>query len=334
MQASVASMVHDSMISMSHKTISQITQLGVMTLPHTHAHNTNDKRKSAHESYPCSCHRMPFLWTLRDGSFSSQARLLQSSAPDVLASALTLQQTIQKKTAEDEQAKKAAEEEVPQEPQTSAVEADEQDDDDYDDFLYAQAIAERGETMEDEEDESMPFGGSTSHGGNRPPKALNAKAKTAPAAPTPSQTQPEEIEVAPMDLDAMGGFPVRPGVVIPSKCVTVASLRLTSESCELFAVPKNLPAAGAAKWPVEVAKLRVGLGHLEAMLGGTAGAKVKDQVVKSTLTALKRLGTAANDKKLKCTVDTGLFSVKCAAVREALEKCKDMRAQCMDIWLH
>ena len=190
---------------------------------------------------------MPFLWTLRDGSFSSQARLLQSSAPDVLDSALTLQQTIQKKMAEDEQAKKAAGEDVPQEPQTSAVEAEEQDDDDYDDFLYAQAIAERGETMEDEEDESTPLGGSTSQGGNRPPKALNAKAKTAPAAPTPSQTQPEEIEVAPMDLDAMCGFPVRPGVVIPSKCVTVASLRLTSESCGLFCIAKKATCSRSSK---------------------------------------------------------------------------------------
>ena len=109
-------------------------------------------------------------------------------------------------------------------------------------------------------------------------------------------------------------------------CVSVSSLQLTSQECQYFRQPPGLKLGG--KWQIEVAKMRGSLEHLTALL--SSGSKVKDQEIKTDLTALKRLGNEKTDKRLKCEKRTGneKFSNLCNAVREILCKSKDMRALC------
>lgn len=231
---------------------------------------------------------------------------------------------------------------------------DEDDIDDEEEFLLAQALAEKMPNAESDTEEQSHFSGITSrkrkgHAGSSgqtgpmlPPQAPPSKSARRTQLPSsvPVVHQPrqpmadtdETTDIAQTQTAIAIVESASPKWAGWDACKCISTLNLSSPDCELFKAPSGLKKDKSDKWAVEVAKMKAALTKLESLLTGNG--KVKDQEIKADLTMLKRLATDRNDKKFGWEGKPTSFRVKCNCVKDILTACKDLRTNCMVAGCH
>lgn len=161
------------------------------------------------------------------------------------------------------------------------------------------------------------------------------RAAPSPIANLPGPGASTASGAVPLVVGAMGGQQQPPVPGAPAeecrwgiRSIDPQSLKLSSESCRLLQAPEKLNKTYKSKWIVEAAKLKTAGTHIEGML---CNGKVKDQEVKTCVTALKRLGNEKTDKKLGCEKmeEQHRFSHRTSCIREILVQYKDLRTVVM-----
>ena len=257
------------------------------------------------------------------------------------------------KAAQEAAAAKAAngddEEDQPSAKRRKRISEDAEEIDEESEMLYAQAIQDVDEEVDEGEAEDTPLISSASAQKKRPPsspatavpgKRLKSKgnklntgcAASFPAVRTAAHTQDKLEKPSTVATSSSASHADVPRVVQPTwgKCKSIGSLNLSQEGCgDLFAMPEELTKdVQKSKWKAECVRLQPYLLPLEKILLSTDGtSKISDQVIKSSITQLKKVN-AKTDKKLEYTSESNeqkLMSVRVLKLRSALESVKDLR---------